>query len=151
MKIFKGLISLFVLFCMLSINAKRTGSAIVQPQPSPTTVVRQPVVQQPSARQTTVRQPITQQSSMQEKSYRDLVNYVKNAPNVWDHIKGQLNPEFISAMIQKARQLNLDTMQLQALLETARDVHAIFFNDRPRDTAILNWVNHQIREALAQR
>lgn len=52
MKIFKNLISITLLFCMLSLNAKRTGGLATQPQP--TQQIPQPIViqqQQPTAQQ----------------------------------------------------------------------------------------------------
>jgi hypothetical protein len=149
MKIFKSIFSFSILFSTHFIDARVGASSqrqqSVQQTPSSfvktTADTQQPVM--PSSVKTS--------ADMQEKSYKDLVNYVKNVSNAWDRPNRQLNPEFISTMIQKARQLNLDNIQLQSLLETARDIHAIFSGDRPHDVAILNWVNHQIREALNQR
>ena len=86
----------------------------------------------------------------QARSYRDLVNYVKNTPSSWD-ADGKLNAEFISAMVEKSRQLNLDNAQLESLLQTARDTHSIFSGNKMQNIGILQFVEAQIKSVLNRR
>ena len=149
MNFFKNVIPLIVLLCINSINAKRMGSTATKPAPAP--AAKTPVIQQPA-----VRQPITSSfakatADTQERSYKDLVNYIKNASNVWDRANARLKSEFNYDLIKKANLLKLDNVQLEALLQTARDVHGIFTGNQAKDKNILTTIEDQIQAAISQR
>jgi hypothetical protein len=138
MKFFTFMMTIITSLFINSTHAKNIGSTaqsrqVAQPQPKPTQIKVQPPIQQPIA---------------QKESYKDLVTYVKNAKNTWDNKNALLRSDFITHMIQKAKASNLDGFQLEALLQTARDVHGIFSDDEDTNIAILQSVDNQIFAAL---
>lgn len=108
-----------------------------KPQPS---VIPTPIQQQK-------QQPI-QQPLIQEKSYKDLVTYIKNSRNVWNASTSMLSAEFVRTIVQKARTLKLSAFQAEALLQTARDIHAQFSGNKNKDIAILQAIDQQIAAAI---
>lgn len=153
MNVIKNVIPLIVFFSINSVNAKRIGGARPSSRPTPAPVVKQPVAPSLPERQPSVQQPITSSfakapAGTQEKSYKDLVNYVKNASNVWNSVASILNVQFINSIATKARQLNLDNTQLESLLQTARDVHGVFTGNQDQDRRILTNIGSQIRASL---
>jgi hypothetical protein len=128
---------LILALCMLSsLSAKKRGGgaprATEQPQPRPTARINQPVQTQPIQR---------------KESYRDLVTFVKNA-HAWDNSRSMLRTDFVNTVVQKAQAANLDGFQLEALLQTARDLHGIFSGNQNKDIATLQSVNNQIAAAI---
>lgn len=132
-----GRITIFSLLFIINFsNAKNIGgapayTATPPSQPAPT---MQQAIQQPTA---------------QEQSYKDLVAYVKSSGNAWDR-NGMLNKEFVATILQKARALGLEDFQLEALLQTARDMHGVFSGNQNNDIAILQAVDRQIDAAVDQ-
>ncbi|HLC07455.1 MAG TPA: hypothetical protein VJJ26_04685 [Candidatus Babeliales bacterium] len=142
MKFFKNTLSIVLLFTINSISARAVGGSAqapkraTQPQPIPARIVNQPPVQQPAA---------------QKQSFRDLVAYVKSANNVWDDTHLMLRTDFITTVVQKARAAHLDDFQLEALLQTARDLHGKFSGNRTHDIHILQDINQQIALAATRQ
>jgi len=143
MNFFKNILLIVALFTIHSLSPRVVGAGTpakpaVQPQPVPMKRVAQPPIQQP---------PIIQQ----KQSYKNLVDYVKTTQNVWDNRNGILREDFVTTMIQKARTSNLDTFQLEALLQTARDIHGRFSGNKNQDITILQSVDNQIAAAIRQK
>ncbi len=142
MKILKKILSIVILFAVSSLSAKQTAKKssrpAAQPKPIPTQINRQPIPQQ---------QPTTQGQS----SYAELVTYIKNAANVWDNATAKLRSDFVTTIVQKARALGLEDFQLEALLQTARDMHGIFSGNPTRDIALLQSLDTQISTAIRQQ
>ena len=146
MKYFKNIVTLITLFAFAYMNPKNIGRAV--PQPAPVSQAKPiPTRTVPST------QPIRKPAPMQpvkKESYKDLVDYVKNARNAWDAQKGMLNSSFVTIMVQKGQAANLESFQIEALLQTARDVHGIFSGNPQKDIAILQSVDKQINNAVLQ-
>lgn len=81
------------------------------------------------------------------KTYADLVKYVKEYQYTWDNQKQMLHEPFVNQMIKAAEEANLEEFQLKALLQTARDKHAIFTGNPEKDRAILEKINIGIDES----
>jgi hypothetical protein len=125
------------------IDTRTRGSAQQPTQPQP--VQPRPIPAQRSP-QAPVQQPPLAQPS---QSYRNLSTYIKrNAQNVWDNRNGILRSEFVNSIVQQARASQLNDFQLEALLQTARDIHGVFSGNQARDISILQAVNNQIATAL---
>jgi hypothetical protein len=137
MNFLKNITVFSLLFIINFSNAKNIGGAPAYTATPPSS--------QPAP---TMRQPI-QQPPAQERSYKDLVAYIKNSSNAWDR-NGMLNKEFVATILQKARALGIEDFQLEALLQTARDMHGIFSGDQNKDIAILQAVDRQIDAAVDQ-
>ncbi len=139
MKFLRNLLPVLVIFTISSLSAKKRGGGAPrtteQPQPRPSTRINQPVQEQPA----------------QGQSYKDLVTFVKNYRNAWDNAQGKLTTNFVNTVAQKAQAANLDDFQLEALLQTARDLHGIFSGNQNKDIATLQSVNNQITAAINQR
>lgn len=144
MKSFQNILSIIALFALNPVNARRASTRIpkptLQPQPILTKAINQPLVQKQS--------PIQQQPTIEKQSYKNLVTDVKSSNNVWDNTRELLRADFVTTMIQKARTANLDAIQLEALLQTARDFHGKFSGNAAQDIAILQSVNNQIAAAI---
>ncbi len=127
-----------------SLDARAAGAkrAKQAPQKKQTPVSKQPVKQQGRATQPATRQ--------QQQTYKDLVAFVKTNRNAWDSTKKMLSNTFIDSMLAKARELNLEDFQLEALLKTARDMHGVFSGNQNNDIAILQSVDQQITNAVQQ-
>lgn len=140
MKFLRNLLPVLVIFTMSSVSAKKRGGgaprATAQPPARPTAPINLPVQKQPV---------------QQRESYKDLVTFVKNASNAWDNAQGKLTTNFVNTVAQKARAAQLDNFQLEALLQTARDLHGVFSGNQNKDIATLQSVNNQITAAISQR
>jgi len=140
MNTFKIIVSTVVLFTINFLDARTVSSAGRKPTPQ---AKRAPI-------KTTPQQPIQQPIAQEPLSYRELDTYIKNAPNAWDNVNGKLQADFVTTIVQKARALRLDDFQLEALLQTARDVHGIFSGNAQRDIATLQSLDNQIATAVRQ-
>ena len=140
MKFFKNTLSIILLFTINSIHARTAtvASPTIQPQPPVTKITTPPVTQKPAVQLKQMVQP---------QSYKDLVAYVKNSRDVWDNTQGILKTDFVATMIQKARASHLNALQLEALLQTARDIHGIFSGNQNKDISLLQSVENQITAA----
>jgi hypothetical protein len=125
-----------------SVNARSAGGTKAKQAP-----VRK---QTPTPKQQPTRQPVRPVQSTQQQTYKDLVALVKSSKNAWDPAKKMLNNNFIDTVITKARELNLESFQLEALLKTARDMHGVFSGNQNNDIAILKSVEQQITHAVQQ-
>jgi hypothetical protein len=140
MKFLKNLLPILVIFTITSVSAKKRGGGAPR-------VTEQPQ-SRPAAR---INQPVQKQPTQREESYKDLVAFVRNYRNAWDNANGRLRTDFVDTMIQKAQATNLDGFQLEALLQTARDLHGIFSGNQNKDIATLQAVENQINAAINQR
>ncbi len=140
MKFLKNLLPILAIFTISSVSAKKRGGAAPRATAQP---------QQPAPTQ--INQPVQKQPLQQRESYKDLVAFVKNAGNVWDNSRSMLRTDFVNTVVQKAQATNLDDFQLEALLQTARDMHGIFSGNQNKDIATLQSVNNQITAAISQR
>lgn len=147
-----------MLFGMSPIIARGVGGAIPAPAQKPPQPIPQQIPQvpqkgippiMPQKPQPAIPKPVpVQQPIAQERSYKDLVIYIKNSGNVWDASRSILSGEFVRTIVQKARALRLSNLQVEALLQTARDMHAQFSGDKNKDIAILQAINKQIAAAI---
>lgn len=124
----------------------RRPSPQIIPQPR----VQPPMQPKPAPIPTKKPSPMAQPQSP-EKSYKDMVTYIKNARNVWDNSRSLLTTEFVNTIIQKSRSLKLNDLQQEALLQTARDLHAPFSGNKNKDIAILQSIDNQIAAAIKQK
>lgn len=145
MKFFKKTL-ITVIFCTtVCIDAKISGGAPApSPKPAPAPVAQQKPAPAP------IRQPTPQpqaQPKAQTPTFQSLIAYVKSTPSAWDRPNARLSTKFVDDMIQQARTAQLDASQLETLLQTARDMHGIFFGNQQKDIAILQSVDNQITNA----
>lgn len=151
MNIFKTTVIIATVCIATSINARQVGQAPAQrpaqPQPMPAPVVKQPIPQPKPA--PAMKQPVLQQKpAAQVPTFQNLIMSVKNASNVWDRTNNRLNSNFIDSIVRQAHAAQLDTLQLETLLKTARDIHGIFSGNQQKDIAILHSVESQIIAAI---
>lgn len=124
-----------MLFSALCIDAKGSRKAvvatnpIVQPEPEPKPVIRQHREQKPT-------------------TFKSLMIFVKNSKLAWDNINKRLDSTFVNSMINLVQQAQLEDTHLQALLQTARDVHGVFSNNSDENLEILEDVGSQIAAAI---
>jgi hypothetical protein len=81
-------------------------------------------------------------------TFSNLVVHVKNARGAWDGTTQKLNTAFVADIVQQSRLAQLDPLQIETLLQTARDVHGIFSGNQQKDIAILQSVDNQIAAAI---
>jgi hypothetical protein len=150
MKYFNHIIAIIVLL-IFNFMIPRSLSTPSQRQPLPTPKPATPVITIPVQPKPIpkVDKPVIAQP-IKNESYKDLVSYVKNARNTWDVQKGLLNASFVTTIVQKGKAANLEPFQIEALLQTARDVHGIFSGNPQKDIAILQSVDKQINNAVLQ-
>lgn len=144
MQFFKNIFITLILSTTLPLHAKGTGGAVPAAAPA---------VKQPQARPIPAPKPAAVQKSpakptAQTSTFQSLIAYVKNTPNAWDRANGKLSTNFINDMTKQARAAKLDALQLETLLQTARDVHGVFSGDQQKDRAILQSVATQIAIAI---
>jgi hypothetical protein len=82
------------------------------------------------------------------KTYPQLVTFVKNQRNIWDARLNMLANPFVNTMIEEALAADLDAMQLDALLQTARDYHVQFPNNQEEVIIILQNLEQQRKDAV---
>lgn len=162
MKFLSKVLQITILFSINTAYARSMGSAqkpTPQPQPTPqqfpqpSQKITPPVIQ-PKPQPTIIPAPLPQQKpqpiqqSAQERSYKDIVIHIKNARNVWNASRSMLSEEFVRTIVQKGRALKLSNFQIEALLQTARDIHAQFSGNKNKDIAILQSIDKQIAAAI---
>ena len=83
------------------------------------------------------------------KTFQQLVNEVKSATDAWDNNLKQLRTNFTDRIYKAALDANLEDDQLDALLQLARDKHAIFTNNPEEDKNILNELAQKRKTLVA--
>lgn len=133
MNFFKNTVAIVALFTIGSALGKATASrGGTAAQPRATAAQSKPMLQTKTTTQT----------------YPQLVAFVKNQRNIWDAKSDMLNRAFIKTMMDNALAAGLDDIQLDALLQTARDYHAQFPKDREATIAILQNLEAQRADAV---
>jgi len=138
MNFFKNTFIAIVIFTTLPIDAKIMGGA---GRPSPYPVAQPKPVPAPAP--APAKQP-----AAQIPTFQSLIAYVKNTPSAWDRANARLNTSFVSDIVKQGRAAQLDALQLETLLQTARDMHGIFSGNQQKDSAILQSVANQIAAAI---
>lgn len=84
------------------------------------------------------------------QTYPQLIAFVKSAKDadVWDTNKNLLKDDFVTSMIYEALGADLEALQLDALLQTARDYHATFWNIQKSNIDLLQNLEAQRKEAI---
>jgi len=82
------------------------------------------------------------------KTYQQLINEVKNAENAWSDRGNLLSQDFVDRMIYEAVGAELDSLQFDALLQTARDYHIKTWTNQEDNIDLLKNLERQRKEAL---
>lgn len=140
MKFFKGTLAIVVLLAANSLFAAR--STVTAAKKSAPVTKKAPVTKG----KTTTKQAPAQAG----QTYGQLVNMVKNSKtaDVWDANKNLLKDDFVTLMIYEALGAGLDSLQLDALLQVARDYHATFWNIQKDNIDLLQNLAAQRQEAV---
>jgi len=83
------------------------------------------------------------------KTYKQLVDDVKNAGDAWNNTTKKLNASFTDRIASGALAADLEDYQLDSLLQTARDYHAIFTGNPSEDRNLLNSLAQE-RQAIVE-
>jgi hypothetical protein len=143
MKFFKRTLAIVVLFAANSVFARDLVKK----------AAAKPAVAKPAAKRTVTtrrNQTVTQPTTQANKTYAQLVAFVKNSktPDVWNPSEDILYDAYIGLVEKDALDANLDSMQFNALLQTARDYHAPFTNDQSKNIAMLQNLKTQRKNAI---
>lgn len=136
MKLLKSLLSIAVLLCVISLDAKQMGGAPAYTATPPSQPA--PTMQQP------IQQPI-QRPSMKEQSYAQALNAIKMhmSPD-----KVVMNNTLTPNFIKFVQSLNLSAIETKALLEAGANIHAIWTDNNEINKKRLLSFNNDIRSIV---
>jgi len=153
MKFFKSTLAIVVLCATGSMFAARTTPVAGQTQQVSTKPTVQPRTPRggkaPRGGRTPRGGKVTpapvQQVPVTVKTYKQLVDDVKNARDAWNNSTKKLNAAFTDRIASSALAADLEDYQLDSLLQIARDYHAIFTGNPSEDRNLLNSLAQERR------